>query len=140
MITKYGLKLLLENNVLQIHNVHNFKMKNYQYKVQNNVYQTVTKQKIININKNKCVKHLVLMIMQYHKMMFIYVIINVLSMFKIIINIVLKSAHQQKIINILKLQINKELNVYNHVHQQINIYQQIMITNVYKTVETMFGN
>ena len=47
-----GLKLLMENNVLQIQNVHNLLKKNCQFKIQINVYKIVLKQnKIKIINK-----------------------------------------------------------------------------------------
>ena len=46
----------MENNALQIHNVHNLLKKNCQFKIQNNVYKIVLRQnKIKIINKNKYV-------------------------------------------------------------------------------------
>lgn len=60
-IDNYGLKLLMENNALQIQNVHNLLKKNCQFKIHNNVYKIVLRQnKIKTTNKNKYVKHHVL--------------------------------------------------------------------------------
>ena len=68
-------------------------------------------QRIKITNKIKHVKHHVPKNMQYHQIILIYVVINVLSILKLILNIVQNHVLQQIIINILKHKNNKELNV-----------------------------
>ena len=75
------------------------------------MFQIAMMQRIKIINKIKHVKHHVLENMQCHLIILIYVVINVHSILKLILNIVQNHVLQQIIINILKHKNNKELNV-----------------------------